>query len=185
MNEGDRVPAGRPKYSRWEGAPAGLILEPNFTCNGILSSFAGLRIKTPEAVAIWVAPRRTTRGGQPRYSDLAIETALSPGMVFGLRLRQAEGFLESVLQLMGLALSVPDHTTLSRRTRTWQSPSKRQHPQVPLGGRVHVLVDSTGLQIYGAGQWLKEKHGAPNPVAVGANCIWRWMPIAARSSPTQ
>src|SRR3546814_943070 len=115
---------------------------------------------TPEAVAMWAAPRRTTRGGQPRYSDLAIETALSLGMVFGLRLRQAEGFLESILQLMGLALSVPDHTTLSRRARTWQSPSKRQECRVPLDGRVHVLVDSTGLQIYGAGQWLKEKHGA-------------------------
>ncbi|PZM15813.1 transposase, partial [Rhizobium tubonense] len=79
---------------------------------------------TPEALAMWSAPRRKTRGGQPRYSDLAIETALSLGMVFGLRLRQAEGFLKSILQLMGLALPVPDHTTLSRRARTWQSLSK-------------------------------------------------------------
>lgn len=79
---------------------------------------------TPEALAMWLAPRRTTRGGQPRYSDLAIETALTLGLVFGLRLRQVEGLLGSVLPLMGLALAVPDHTTLSRRARTWQSPNK-------------------------------------------------------------
>lgn len=109
---------------------------------------------------MWAAPKRKTRGGQPRYSDLAIETALFLGMVFGLRLRQAEGFLESILQLMGLALCVPDHTTLSRRARSWQSLSKRPDRQVSPDGPVHVLIDSTGLQVYGAGQWLEEKHGA-------------------------
>jgi hypothetical protein len=114
----------------------------------------------PEALSRWQAPRRKTRGGQHRYSDLAIETTLTLGLVFGLRLRQAEGLLESVLQLMGLALAVPDHTTLSRRARTWQSPNKRHDRQVPPEAPVHVLVDSTGLQVYGAGQWLEEKHGA-------------------------
>jgi len=67
---------------------------------------------TPEALSSWQAPKRTTRGGQPRYSDLAIETALTLRLVFGLRLRQTEGFLTSVLTLMGLDLAVPDHTTL-------------------------------------------------------------------------
>jgi hypothetical protein len=74
---------------------------------------------TPEALSGWAASRRKTRGGQPRYSDLAIETTLMLGMVFGLRLRQSEGLLSSVLDLMGLDLPVPDHTTLSRRARTW------------------------------------------------------------------
>lgn len=110
---------------------------------------------TPEALSKWQAPRRKTRGGQHRYSDLAIETALTLGLVFGLRLRQVEGLLESVLQLMGLALAV-----LSRRARTWQSPNKRHDCQIAPEGPVHVLVDSTGLQVYGAGQWLEEKHGA-------------------------
>jgi hypothetical protein len=62
---------------------------------------------TPEALSCWAAPRRKTRGDQPRYSDLAIESALTLGMVFGLRLRQVEGLLGSVLRLMGLALGVP------------------------------------------------------------------------------
>jgi hypothetical protein len=50
---------------------------------------------TPEALSSWQAPKRTTRGGQPRYSDLAIETALTLGLVFDLRLHQTEGFVTS------------------------------------------------------------------------------------------
>jgi hypothetical protein len=115
---------------------------------------------TPEALSSWKAPKRTTRGGQPRYSDLAIETTLILGLVFGLRLRQTEGLLTSVLRLMGLDLAVPDHTTLSRRASKRRSPDKRQGDRIPDKGPVHVLIDSTGLEIYGAGQWLEEKHGA-------------------------
>ena len=114
---------------------------------------------TPEALAGWAAPRRKTRGGQPRYSDLAIETTLMLGMVFGLRLRQSEGFLSSVLDMMALALPVPDHTTLSRRSRTWTPTARGNDRQNVAGEPIHVLVDSTGLKIYGAGQWLEEKHG--------------------------
>ncbi len=113
-----------------------------------------------EALSSWRAPKRTTRGGQPRYSDLAIETALTLGLVFGLRLRQTEGLLTSVLKLMGLDLAVPDHTTLSRRARTWRLADSRQGRSAPTKEPVHVLIDSTGLEVYGAGQWLEEKHGA-------------------------
>lgn len=124
---------------------------------------AGLRSRgsltlwiTPEALAQWQAPRRTTPGGQRRYSDLAIETTLMLGSALGMRLRQAEGLLGSVLQLMGLTLPVPDHTTLSRRAKQGLALSRAPLPDGPLD----VLVDSTGLQVYGAGQWLQEKHGA-------------------------
>jgi hypothetical protein len=114
---------------------------------------------TPEALAGWAAPRRKTRGGQPRYPNLAIKTTLMLGMVFGLRLRQSEGLLSSVLGLMALDLPVPYHTTLSRRAKTWK-PSTRSNDRQPMaGGPVHVLIESTGLKIYGAGQWLEEKHG--------------------------
>jgi hypothetical protein len=114
---------------------------------------------TPEALDGWAAPRRKTRGGQPLYSDLAIETTLMLGMVFGLRLRQSEGFLNSVLDMMGLDLPVPDHTTLSRRARTWKPSAGSNDRQHVADGPIHVLVDSTGLKIYGASQWLEEKHG--------------------------
>ena len=61
----------------------------------------------------WQAPRRTTPGGQPRYSALAVELALVLRLVFGLALRPAEAFSRSVLRLLGLDLAVPDHSTLS------------------------------------------------------------------------
>jgi|SRR5215203_4172731 len=63
------------------------------------------------AIAGWQAPRRTTPGGQARYSDLAIELVLILRLVFHLGLRQAEEFVTSVLRLLGLDLPVPDHTT--------------------------------------------------------------------------
>ena len=65
---------------------------------------------TPEAVAAWGAARRTTRGGQACYSDLAIATALTLRAVFRLALRQTEGLIGSILQLLGLDLAVPDHS---------------------------------------------------------------------------
>ncbi|WP_432431771.1 IS5 family transposase, partial [Rhizobium leguminosarum] len=129
-------------------------------CIGL--ALASLELKAVFGTIFSASPRCAWpwRRGQHRYSDLAIETTLTLGLVFGLRLRQAEGLVESVLQLMGLALAVPDHTTLSRRARAWRSAGKRPGSQVPPAGPLHVLVDSTGLQVYGAGQWLEEKHGA-------------------------
>jgi Transposase DDE domain len=86
---------------------------------------AGLRARgsltawfTAEAIEAWKAEPRTGRGGQPRYSALAITTALTLRAVFRLALRQTEGLIGSVLQLLGLDLAVPDHSTLSRRAET-------------------------------------------------------------------
>lgn len=127
---------------------------------------------TEEALAGWRAPRRTTRGGQPRYSDLAIETVLTLGCVFGLRLRQSEGLMTSLLDLMGLNLPVPDHTTLSRRAQIWEPSAKQKKRRAEENGPLHVLVDSTGLKVYGAGQWLEDKHGAK------ARRSWRKLHLA-------
>jgi hypothetical protein len=63
-----------------------------------------------EAVTAWKAAPRTTRGGQPHYSALAIATALTLRAVFRLALRQTEGLIASILQLLGLDLTVPDHS---------------------------------------------------------------------------
>jgi hypothetical protein len=109
---------------------------------------------TEEAVAAWAAEPRTTRGGQPRYSSLAITTALTLRAVFRLALRQTEGLIGSILQLLGLDLPVPDHSTLSRRAETLEVPRPRRGPEP-----VHLLVDSTGLRLCGPGEWLEEKHG--------------------------
>ena len=70
---------------------------------------------TAKAIADWRAQPRATPGGQRHYSDLAIETALTLRAVFGLALRQTEGLVGSIMQLLGIDLPVPDHTTFSRR----------------------------------------------------------------------
>jgi Transposase DDE domain len=72
---------------------------------------------TDAVIAAWQAEPRTTPGGQPHYSTLAITTALTMRAVFGLAL-QTEGLIGSVIDLLGLALAVPDHSTLSRRSKT-------------------------------------------------------------------
>jgi hypothetical protein len=85
---------------------------------------------TDAAIAAWRAAPRTTRGGQPYYSALAITTALT------LR-------------------AVPDHSTLSRRAETLPMLPARSSREP-----VHWLVDSTGLRLCGPGEWLVERHGA-------------------------
>jgi Transposase DDE domain len=71
---------------------------------------------TPAAMASWNAKPTRRRGGQPKYSDVAIETALTLRLLLHLPLRQTEGFLRSIFELMGVSLDVPDHTTMSRRS---------------------------------------------------------------------
>src|SRR5919202_2456451 len=115
---------------------------------------------TEEAIQAWAAEPRTTRGGQPWYSELAILTALTLRAVFRLAYRQTEGLIASVIRLLGLTLPVPDHTTLSRRASTLEVPRPRSSSRTGDGAEpVHLLVDSTGLKLCGAGEWLVEKHG--------------------------
>ena len=110
-----------------------------------------------EAIAAWHAEPRTSRGGQPWYSPLAILTALTLRTVFRLALRQTEGLIGSIIRLLGLDLPVPDHTTLSRLAKTLVLP----RPRSGTGAEpVHLLVDSTGLKLCGAGEWLIEKPGS-------------------------
>jgi len=111
---------------------------------------------TDEAVQAWQAEPRATRGGQPDYSPLAILTALTLRAVFRLPFRQTEGLIGSIIGLLGLDLAVPDHTTLCRRAATLEVPRPRPRSD---GEPVHLLVDSTGLKLCGAGEWLIEKHG--------------------------
>src|SRR6267154_3871119 len=110
---------------------------------------------TEGAIAAWRAEPRTTRGGQPHYSALAITTALTLRAVFHLALRQTEGLIGSVIRLLGLDLAIPDHSTLSRRAAILALP--RLQPDT---AAVHLLVDSTGLRLCGPGEWLVEKHGS-------------------------
>ena len=80
---------------------------------------------TEAAIAAWKAEPRATRGGQPRYSALAITTALTLRAVFRLALRQTEGLIASILPLLGLDLAAPDHSTMSRRGEPKRSAKPR------------------------------------------------------------
>ena len=109
-----------------------------------------------EAIRSWQPAKQRRRGGQLRYSAVAIETALTLRLIFHLPLRQTEGFIRSVFELMGLNLPAPDHTTLSRRN---QSLAVRLPKRVAKGYKA-LIVDSSGLSIVDAGRWQRAKHRA-------------------------
>jgi len=113
---------------------------------------------TGEAQRAWLAKKTGKRGGQTVYSELAIETALVIRLVFKQALRQTAGLLRSLTGLLKLDdLPVPDYSTLSRRGQRLKVSLKVKRLA---NQAMHILVDSTGLKIYGEGEWLLEKHQA-------------------------
>ena len=108
-----------------------------------------------DAIKSWTPNPSGKRGAPRKYSDQAIETALTLRLVYGLPLRQAEGFLRSLLNTMGLDLGAPDHTTLSRRSRQLNIALRRKASSKP----IDLIIDSTGLSIVGQGEWAAAKHG--------------------------
>src|SRR3954466_4158821 len=94
---------------------------------------------TEEAVDAWAAEPRTTRGGQPWYSELAILTAPTLRAVFRLAYRQTEGLIGSLMRLLGLDLPVPDHTTLSRRAATLEVPRPRSSCSLAAAATPHDM----------------------------------------------
>ncbi len=140
------------------------ILKMKFRVKNWVDYDAGLRRRgsltlwvTAEVLDGWQAARRTTPGGQFSNSELAIETSMMLRLAFHLALRQTEGLMSSIFCLLGVPLSTPDHSTLSRRARTIESVS---NGCVLPDGPIQLLIDSTGLKVFGAGEWLQEKHGA-------------------------
>ena len=117
-----RIPKTRYQIQNWPAYEAGLKRRGDLTL-----------WLDESAIASWQAPRRTTPGGQARYSDAAIELVLTLRLVFHLALRQAEAFAGSVLRLLGLDLCVPDQTTLSRRSGDFT----RRRPNVTSRGARH------------------------------------------------
>jgi hypothetical protein len=111
---------------------------------------------TDDAMNNWAALLRSTPGGQCFYSDLAIETSLMLRLVFRQALRPTEGLMAFIFELLGVDLKAPDHSTVSRRAMNLKAISNRC--MLP-AGPAHILIDSTGLKVFGAGEWLFEKHG--------------------------
>lgn len=140
----DKIPKARYRVRNWPEYDRGLVGRGDFR----------LWI-SEEAIAGWRAECRTTPGGQRRFSNLAIETTLMLGAWCRFPLRQTEGFVRSLMALMKVDLVAPDHTTLARRRRTVQVHEYRW----PRKGPVDIVIDSTGLKFYGAGEWARAKHG--------------------------
>jgi hypothetical protein len=112
---------------------------------------------TPEALAAWHPPKMGRRGRSQHYSDVAIETGHLLRLAFGRPWRQTEGLLRSLATVLGVDVGIPDHTTFSRRSPGLALAGSLAQAQAR--GPVHVVIDATGLQVHGAGEWLVEKHG--------------------------
>lgn len=113
---------------------------------------------TEEALRAWEEKeQKKKKRGKPRiYSNVAIETALTLQQVFHMNLRQTEGFVTMLLEKMGSMQKCPDYSTLSLRARTLQiALSVRPIRKEPL----HIVVDSTGVKVYGEGEWKVRVHG--------------------------
>ena len=143
-----RIPRACDRVTNWPAWPA---YETGLRRRGDLTVWLD-----QAALAGWAAPKRTTPGGQRRCSDRAIERVLSLRLVFRLARRQAEAFTRSVLRLLGVELPVPGHSTLSRRGRAF---AKRQARVRARSGPVHLVLGSTGLALFGQGEWCAAKHG--------------------------
>ena len=106
----------------------------------------------------WYDHRPSQRGAQFVYSDQAMEWMLTMRVLFGLPLRQTQGFIQSLLDLMGLVLAVPDYSTLSRRQGALRVELPKKQTNSP-ASPMHLVVDSTGLKVYGEGEWNVRQHG--------------------------
>lgn len=132
-------------------------------------------LKKRGSLTVWFDPSMNweglptgRRGRQPGYSDAAIQTCLTLKVLFGFALRQTTGFVESLLRLAGLAWSVPDFSTLSRRQKSLTVDIPYRGSDAPL----HLLIDSTGIKVEGEGEWHRRKHGSSK------RRIWRKLHIA-------
>ena len=163
------IPRQQRKVTNWPAYEAGLRQRGSLTV-----------WFTNDAIAAWAAEPRTTRAGQAWYSPMAILTALTLRAVFRLAYLRAEGLIGSIISLLGLTLRVPDHTTLSRRSPALAIPRAKPIAADGDARSIHLLVDSTGLKLCGAGEWLVEKHGI-RPAGPGASCISGSTPRPAKS----
>lgn len=121
------------------------------------------------AIKGWHNDKLTGRRGRSNtYSDSAISTALMIKGVFKLPLRALEGFINSVFQLMNVELKSPDYSCISKRAKTVEV-DYRLHCQGPAR---HIVIDSTGLKVFGEGEWKVRKHGQDK------RRIWRKVHLA-------
>ena len=129
-----------------------------------------------EALQAWVNHRRTGKPGAPQtYTDTAIGCMLTLKAVYNLALRSTQGLMQSVVELLRVQLPVPDYTTLCRRRKGLNVKLPHQAKNEP----IHLVVDSTGLKVYGEGEWKVRQHG------YSKRRTWRKLHLAVDESSGQ
>ena len=112
---------------------------------------------TEEAIREWEEQQKTGKRGKPKqFSDTAIETSLTLSQVFHMPLRATEGFLTDILEKLAPLLKAPDHSTVSIRSKTL---SIQIRVRSISRESLHIVVDSTGVKVYGEGEWKVRQHG--------------------------
>ena len=126
-----------------------------------------------EAIQAWYESTTPSSRGRPqRYSDLAITTVLVIKRVFRLTLRAAQGFIDSIFTLMNVPLRCPNYTSVSKRAKSVNVSFKT----FTRGEIAHLVIDSTGLKVFGEGEWKVRKHGKER------RRIWRKLHLAVDSN---
>lgn len=111
---------------------------------------------TEEAIEQWEEAERNKKRGRPKkFSDTAIETALTLSQLFRLPLRATEGLLSDILKKLGAKCTAPDYTTLCLRSKTLTVSIRVRD----IRENLHIVVDSTGVKVFGEGEWKVRKHG--------------------------
>ena len=129
-----------------------------------------------DILKFWYAKRSLEQGCQQIYSDRAIETLNTLRFIFGLNLRSTEGLSRSLVQLMDSNIKVPNYTTLCRRLQ--KLPVKLQK-KLSSKKNLHIVIDSTGLKVYGEGEWKVRQHG------YSKRRIWKKLHLAVDESNSQ
>ena len=131
-----------------------------------------------ETLAQWYYKGPRTRGGLFRYSDQCIQAALAVKAVFGLAFRQTQGLIQSLLAIMKVDIQVPSYSQLCRRQARLQAFLAPTNSTDTQAEPIHLVVDSTGLKVYGEGEWKVRKHGADK------RRTWRKLHLAADEATT-
>lgn len=154
VKKGWKVPKQKYKLKNWSAYNQALRLRGNITM-----------WLSEEAIAQWYVKDRIYdgTGTPPLYTDFAIITCHEIRQVFKQPLRQTEGFINSLFQLMGIPLSCPDYSVLSKRLKALNIKVPRYKKTAQPEANIHAIaIDSTGLKRFGRGEWHQEKYELSN-----------------------
>lgn len=153
-----RVPMSKNKKKVWPEKPKEKYKLSNWSSyNNSLKNRGSLQVWLSDDLEKWWYYKDAQKpGGEKIYSDRSIEFCLTIKHLFGQAYRQTEGFVKSLLVLIGFKVEVPSYTQIQRRSKSIEVDIKVSKQKK---GPIHLVIDSTGLKVYGDGEWKVRKHG--------------------------